>query len=125
MTSEEAIASNRNAARDSLFLSTDVVVPGAPKPITVRVRNLSAGGMMIDGNPAFVEGVTVESDLRGIGIVKGRVAWTMPERAGIAFDMEIDPKMARHPVGQNKSSKTVTYARPPLDYTSRPGLKAR
>lgn len=122
MTPEEIIASNRHTSRDSLFLSTDIEVPGARHPITVRVRNLSAGGMMIDGHPAFVEGVTVKTDLRGIGEVTGRIAWAMVERAGVAFDVEIDPKKARHPVGQSKS---VTYERPPVDKTSRPGLKLR
>jgi PilZ domain len=122
MTVETTSVTNRNAARDSLFLSADLTVAGLAKPFSVRVRNLSEGGMMVDGHPAFAEGLQVSADLRGIGMVSGQVAWAMPERAGIAFDVAIDPKDARHPVGQ---TKTVTYKRPPVDTTSRPGLKTR
>jgi PilZ domain len=118
----ESIAKKRQAARDSLFLSSEVTVVGARNPVTVRVRNLSPGGMMVDGNAIFHEGAAISADLRGIGAVAGRIAWIAEGRAGVAFDEEIDPKEARHPVGQ---TKTRTYARPPVDYTSRPGLKVR
>lgn len=122
MSDEASIASNRKAARDSLFLNTDIRVEGVRDPIPVRVRNLSAAGMMIDGHPAFVEGVEITTDLRGVGEIKGRIAWTMAQRAGVAFAEEIDPIKARTPTGQVKH---VTYERPPVEATSRPGLKVR
>jgi PilZ domain len=122
MSDEATIASNRRAARDSLFLNTEIRVQGVRDPIPVRVRNLSATGMMVDGHPAFTEGAEIVTDLRGIGDVKGRIAWTMAQRAGVAFDEEIDPVKARTPTGQVKH---VTYQRPPVDQTSRPGLKVR
>jgi PilZ domain len=118
----ESIAKKRQAARDSLFLTSEVTVAGARKPVIVRVRNLSPGGMMIDGNVTFHEGAAVSADLRGIGAVAGKIAWLAEGRAGVSFDEEIDPKEARHPVGQTKS---VTYARPPMEHSSRPGLKLR
>jgi hypothetical protein len=122
MSDEITSVSNRHATRDSLFLSTDVTVPGFAHVITVRVRNLSPGGMMIDGHDAFVEGAEIKTDLRGIGPISGKIAWVMAGRAGVAFDQDIDPKKARTPVGQ---SKIPTYARPDIDQTSRPGLKVR
>jgi PilZ domain len=122
MSDEVTFASHRNNARDSLFLSTDIVVSNYAHPITVRVRNLSPGGMMIDGHDAFIDGAEITTDLRGIGPVTGRIAWVMAGRAGVAFDLEIDPKKARTPVGQSQST---IYKRPPIDLTSRPGLKGR
>jgi hypothetical protein len=122
MSDEATIASNRRAARDSLFLNTEIRVQGVRDPIPVRVRNLSATGMMVDGHPAFTDGAEIVTDLRGIGDVKGRIAWTMAQRAGVAFDEEIDPVKARTPAGQVKHA---TYQRPPVDQTSRPGLKVR
>jgi PilZ domain len=122
MSDEATFASHRNKARDSLFLSTDIVVANYAHPITVRVRNLSAGGMMIDSHDAIVDGAEIATDLRGIGPVTGRIAWVMAGRAGVSFDLEIDPKKARTPVGQSQST---VYKRPVLDQTSRPGLKNR
>ena len=120
--STESTAKKRQAARDSLFLSTDVTVAGARKPVTVRVRNLSPGGMMIDSNAIFHEGVTISADLRGIGAVSGKIAWIMEERAGVAFDEEIDPKEARAPVAAMRPTVLFT---PQLDRSRRPGLKIR
>jgi PilZ domain len=118
----ETIAKKRQAARDSLFLSTTVTVTGARNPVTVRVRNLSAGGMMIDGNAIFHEGAAVSAELRGIGKVSGKIAWVIEERAGVSFDEEIDPKEARAPVAAQKSKVLFT---PQPDRSRRPGLKIR
>ncbi len=118
----ESIAKKRQVARDSLFLSTEVTVQGALKPVTVRVRNLSPGGMMIDGNAIFHEGAVVSAELRGIGSVSGKIAWILEERAGVSFDEEIDPKEARAPVSAPKPKVLFT---PQPDRSRRPGLKLR
>ena len=118
----ESIAKKRKAARDSLFLSCEITVEGALKPVIVRVRNLSAGGMMIDGNAVFNEGAGVSANLRGIGVVMGKIAWIVEDRAGVSFDMEIDPKEARAPVAVAKPKILFT---PSLDKSRRPGLKIR
>ncbi len=118
----ETIAKKRQAARDSLFLSSEITVEGALKAVTVRVRNLSAGGMMIDGIAIFHEGAIVSADLRGIGAVLGKVAWIIEDRAGVSFDKEIDPKEARAPIGAAKPN--VRFV-PVIDKSRRPGLKIR
>lgn len=121
-TTAGSIESKREALRDSLFLSAIISIDGLGGPLTVRVRNLSIGGMMVDGNAGFIVGTLVTSTLRGIGEVTGRVAWTTPGRAGISFDADIDPRMARVPV----SAKTEeSFYGKPFDYTRRPGLKVR
>lgn len=78
--------------------------------------------MMVDGHPALAEGVRVRADLRGIGPTDGQVAWAIAERAGIAFDVPVDPKLARYPVGRANS---VTYQKRPTGLGGRPGLKPR
>ncbi len=118
----ESIAKKRQGARDSLFLTTEVTVEGARGPVTVRVRNLSPGGMMIDGNPIFHKGAAVSADLRGIGLVSGKIAWIVEDRAGVSFDDEIDPKEARAPVASAKPKILFT---PTVDRSRRPGLKIR
>jgi PilZ domain len=121
--STETTAKKRKAGRDSLFLSTEIMVEGARKPVSVRVRNLSPGGMMIDGNAVFQEGAVVSAGLRGIGAVAGRIAWIAEGRAGIAFDQDIDPKEARGSTGSLPNN--FTLFKPPVIGERRPGLKVR
>jgi hypothetical protein len=111
----------RQAERDSLFLSATIKVEGLAAPITVRVRNLSNGGMMIDGNTQLVPGQAVSTDLRGIGPVTGMIAWVEAGRAGVAFDDMVDPKMARSP---SVGSETPVVKAPKI-VDRRPGLKPR
>lgn len=112
-------AQGREAVRDSLFLAGVVRCSGGEEH-KVRVRNLSAGGMMAECDSDFAEGDAVAVLLRGIGRVTGKVAWRTADRIGIAFDMEIDPKAARKPVGQG--GRTPDYAKAPN--ARRPGLKS-
>jgi len=103
-------AHNRNEARDSLFLMADMRVPNSTDVIQVRVRNLSAGGLMAEFPSGLDQGTEVEFDVRGIGCVPGRVAWSAAGRIGVAFDRQIDPMMARKPVGMG--GKTPVFVKP-------------
>lgn len=48
-TLEEEVASlSRSADRDSLFMQANLLFRGQSRPVTVRVRNLSAGGMLAE-----------------------------------------------------------------------------
>lgn len=90
----------RDNARDSMFLQA-ILRPlsgGNPPAFSVRVRNLSAGGMMADTDTevAIDDRITVE--LRNVGQVDGKVAWVRGTRFGVTFDITIDPKLARKPV---------------------------
>ncbi|MEN7537565.1 PilZ domain-containing protein [Aurantiacibacter flavus] len=89
----------RQVDRDSLFLLAQVRVDGVDHPNKVKVRNLSTGGMMAEGDVDVGRGSPVEVELRNIGWVKGSVAWRQDNRFGIAFLDEIDPKQVREPLG--------------------------
>ncbi|WP_260926532.1 PilZ domain-containing protein [Novosphingobium sp. 9] len=88
---------NRQIARDSLFLMADLRLKGRDGEHRVRVRNLSPGGMMGEGAVDVLRGTLIEVKLRNIGWVSGAVAWVQESRFGIAFEAEIDPKLARAP----------------------------
>ncbi len=103
---------HRQIVRDSLFLLADLRVDGVSGDHKIRVRNVSAGGLMADGGPAVQRGAVVWIHLRNIGWVEGTVAWVQDNRCGVAFRDEIDPKLARAPVGQGES--TPRFVRPPL-----------
>ena len=87
----------RQVNRDSLFLLAQVRVDGQETLSRVKVRNLSAGGMMAEGDSKVVRGSLVAVELRNIGWVEGSVAWKQDNRFGIAFVEEIDPTVVRAP----------------------------
>lgn len=101
-------SSQRSATRDSLLLSAQLRVSGEPETV-VRVRNLSAGGLMAEYAQPVAIGTPVEVEVRGVGWVGGRIAWAAEGRVGIAFDCEIDPRAARKPVGNG--THTPRYAK--------------
>lgn len=86
---------NRIQSRDSLFLLAEVSVVGLIDKEKVRVRNLSAGGMMADGDFGLSRGDVVRVTLRNIGDVSGQIAWTGNGKFGVAFDCVIDPQKVR------------------------------
>jgi PilZ domain len=88
----------RSVARDSLFLLADIRVEQNAEVHRVRVRNLSDGGMMGEGNMRAQRGHRLAIELRNIGTVAGTVAWVQDNRFGIAFDEEIDSQQARRPL---------------------------
>jgi hypothetical protein len=105
----------RQVERDSLLLA-QVRVDRAGAEYPVKVRNLSAGGMMAEGKAPVIRGSLVSVALRNIGWVDGTVAWKQDDRFGIAFAEEIDPKIARAPVRAGTPDfASPRFTRPPLD----------
>ena len=104
----------RSVSRDSLFLLANVRVEQQSEQHRVRVRNLSDGGMMGEGQIRVKRGNRVEVELRNIGNISGSVAWVQDKRFGIAFDEEVDSQLARKPAGHVSddpaSASTMSYA---------------
>lgn len=89
----------RSVARDSLFLLATVRIEQQSERHRVRVRNLSDGGMMAEGNHIPVQrGHRVAVELRNVGEVMGSVAWVQDNRFGISFEQEVDSQRARRPL---------------------------
>ncbi|WP_207912335.1 PilZ domain-containing protein [Parafrankia sp. BMG5.11] len=102
----------RHINRDSLFLMADVRVDGDHASHRVKVRNLSAGGMMAEGELAVVRGARVTIELRNLPVIEGSIAWVQDNRFGIAFAHEIDPKAPRTAVNASGDLSTPRYVRP-------------
>lgn len=90
----------RTVNRDSLFLLANIRVEQDEDVHKVRVRNLSDGGMMGEGNIRVQRGNRLKIELRNVGKVDGSVAWVQDNRFGIAFDREIDSQLARKPANE-------------------------
>jgi hypothetical protein len=106
---------NRQIARDSLFVMADLRLNGLDEVHRIKVRNLSAGGMMGEGAVRVARGELVEVNIRNIGWVEGSVAWVQEDRFGVAFRDEIDPKVARAPVAPNGSLPSPRHAYTPRE----------
>jgi hypothetical protein len=70
----------------------------------------------------FHEGAIVSADVRGLGTLTGKIAWSVEGRVGISFDQEIDPREARTPIA---AAKPRVLFKPIVDKSRRPGLKPR
>jgi hypothetical protein len=102
----------RQIARDSLFVMADLRIDGIEGEQRIRVRNLSAGGMMAECPTVVQRGQLVWANLRNVGWIEGSVAWVQSGRFGVAFREDIDPMVVRAPAGAGES--TPRYVRPPL-----------
>jgi hypothetical protein len=90
--------SSRSRPRASLFIAGRISVDRTGQSQDIRIRNLSAIGMMAECGLRVVEGDAVAIDFKTIGRVPGTVAWIREGKLGIRFDYEIDPDEARTPV---------------------------
>src|SRR3546814_7494286 len=98
---EEVAALSRSADRDSLFMQAALTLSGRADPLIVRVRNLSAGGMLAETtvtNANVESGAAVEVELRNVGPVAGRVVWVGEGKLGIAFGRQINTLVVRRQV---------------------------
>ena len=111
---------HRHITRDSLFVLAGLRLDGLEGTHRVKIRNLSAGGLMAEGEVAALRGQLVSVEIRNIGWVEGSVAWVQGTRFGIAFREEIDPKIARAPLAAGES--TPRFVRPPLGQSGSDGV---
>jgi hypothetical protein len=86
---------NRNISRNSLFILAEVRLDGQADEHRVKVRNLSAGGIMVEGPLKVTRGARVSVNLRNVGWVEGTVAWVQENRFGVAFADDVDPAAIR------------------------------
>jgi hypothetical protein len=98
---EADLASQRHGSRDSLLLTAQLRLADGTEE-TVRVRNLSSGGLMAEYIHPVAQGSPVKVAVRGLGWIDGRVAWAAEGRIGIAFEHEVNPMAARKPVAPGR-----------------------
>lgn len=72
-------------------ITVQATLAGSDKLHPIRVRNLSPGGMMGEGDIAVDRGSQLRLVMPNIGLVSGTVAWVQDDRFGVAFADDIDP----------------------------------
>ena len=101
----------RREPRDSVFLRAALRLPGETRPREVRVRNLSATGLLAEGAGPVRAGARVEVELRNLGWISGTIAWAFENRCGIAFDQAVDARRVRQ-LGQEPAPQALCVRRP-------------
>lgn len=77
--------------RYAVVLSAVILAEGPERPVSIRICNISAGGLMTVV-PAHVSlGGTVAIVIRHARRLFGRIVWNEKDRIGVRFDREIDP----------------------------------
>ncbi len=123
-TPETSVDGKRNLQRSSLFIMGSIKVAESDVWVPIKIKNLSASGLMAEGKVTCQQGDRVAVEAKGKVDAEGSVAWIVGGRIGIAFDTLIDPQELKQPVGDGKDLLPI-YLRPdPGRPGRRPGLKA-
>lgn len=85
-----AIPDQRSGQRfTTLFRVARVVVDGGAQHLCL-IRNIGAGGLMLETYAPFALGTAVRVEPKGCEPVTGKICWVKDKNAGVAFDAAID-----------------------------------
>ena len=85
---DPAVQPQRQQARHPLIWSG--LIHHHHQSAVARLRNVSAGGALIQSSATLSEGMDVVLDLGNAGTADARVCWTHGDQAGLAFAQEFD-----------------------------------
>src|SRR4051794_22353201 len=108
---ESSLAQNRRASRSPVMLRAQIEV--GEQSETVILRNLSAGGALIEGKWLPAVGsviVFVRNELR----VQARIAWVQRNLAGVAFECPLDRAELLRQVPKPRERFEAQFRRPGL-----------
>lgn len=88
----EAAAYGASEKRYSVVLRAELTGEDLDAPVSVRIVNISAGGLMavVPPGPRLAGNVTMT--VRHLGRFVGRIVWARDGRIGMKFDDAIDPE---------------------------------
>ncbi|WDF71680.1 PilZ domain-containing protein [Novosphingobium sp. KACC 22771] len=120
-TNNDPHADQRNAPRNNLLLSSICHWPNRHIEERVKIRNVSATGLMAEGTHGATVGEMVVLELRNIGAIEGIVAWVQSNRFGVAFARPIDPVLLRSPaeISAKQTETRDYYQRGPVSVLTR------
>ena len=85
---------NRRSRRSQVLLTAELEHAGAC--LSVKLRNLSSEGALIESDRLPIEGTPVEFRRNELS-ASGRVVWVNGRHAGVAFDTKLNPEpVLRH-----------------------------
>ena len=84
-----ASVERRHQLRNDLCQVADARIGRDPAIHAIKIRNLSASGLMGECAVKVASGTRLELDLPELGRVSGTVVWVHEPRFGVAFDDEV------------------------------------
>ena len=108
---QSGASQNRKTRRSNVLMSASLELSGTS--LSVKLRNLSAQGALVEADKLPVEGASVlfrKGDLS----VAGTVAWANGRQAGIAFARELNPEQLLRHVPSPRPRVNPTFRRPGL-----------
>ena len=108
---ESSMNQNRRSSRSPVLLAASVEVAGVAT--TVKLRNLSEEGALVEGDRLPLEGSTTffeRNDLR----VKSRVAWVHGNMAGLAFAKPLQREQVLRNIPSPRPKHHPEFRRPGL-----------
>lgn len=111
---ESSQTQNRRNRRSKVLMTATLELSGSA--LTVKLRNLSAEGALIEGDDLPVEGSKLVFKRLELS-VPGRIAWVSDDRAGVTFNTKLAPEAMLHHIPAPKPRVMPDF--------KRPGLRAR
>ena len=109
LRSRESIPDNQSRApRHGLIRLATLKCNGQSLP--VRLRNISAGGALLESERALEPGSQVQLDLPGCGVIEADVRWSESGRLGISFHEEFDLRKLAPPKKRGSNVKVLKPA---------------
>lgn len=82
---------DRRSRRTDVRLTATIDL-GPGRSTTAIVQNVSAHGLMVEIDKRLVPGRPVAVEMKGLGRVPGRIAWTRDGHTGVAFVEPLTPE---------------------------------
>ena len=108
---ESSITQNRRSRRSPVLLTATIYV--AAIPVTVKLRNLSEQGALIESDRLPQEGTETYFERKGMR-VKSRIVWVQGKYAGVAFDTPLQREELLRQVPAPKQKAQQDFRRPGL-----------
>lgn len=102
---------SRRSRRAPVLLAATLEVDG--RPVSVRLRNLSEEGALIEGDNLPLEGTNAffeRNELR----LQSRIVWVHGRYAGVAFDHPLKPEQVLRNIPKPKPPAQADFRRPGL-----------
>ena len=108
---QSSASQNRKNRRSNVLMPASLELSGTS--LTVKLRNLSAEGALVEGDKLPIEGASIQFR-KGDLSMAGTVAWVKGRQAGINFAHKLDPEQLLRHVPAPRPRVTPTFRRPGL-----------
>ena len=108
---ESSNSQNRRSRRSNVLMAAFVEYAG--KSVPVKLRNLAKDGALVEAAVLPPVGTKVRF-LKGELALSGHVAWKTGARAGISFDLPLDPESVLRHVPEPRQRLALDHRRPRL-----------